>query len=138
MSGQSWTVKSEFSKDEFLKHAEQLYDTHKYVTFKWQTGKQRTHKQNNALHKYFTILADELNNAGWDQRKTLRESIELPWSQSSVKEYLWLPVMLALHQKDSTASLDKTEINEVYEALTRHLTQRTGVFVAFPEIADDL
>ena len=136
MSGQSWTVKSEFSKDEFLKHAENLYDTHKYVTFKWHTGKQRTHKQNNALHKYFTLLADELNNAGWDQRKTLRESIELPWSQSSVKEYLWLPVMLALHQKDSTASLDKAEINEVYEALTRHLTQRTGVFVAFPELND--
>lgn len=138
MSGQSWTVKSEFSKDEFLKHAENLYDTHKYVTFKWHTGKQRTHKQNNALHKYFTLLADELNNAGWDQRKTLRESIELPWSQSSVKEYLWLPVMLALHQKDSTASLDKAEINEVYETLTRHLTQRTGVFVAFPELSDDL
>jgi hypothetical protein len=136
MSGQSWTVKSEFSKDEFLKHAENLYDTHKYVTFAWHTGKQRTHKQNNALHKYFTLLADELNNAGWDQRKTLRESIELPWSQSSVKEYLWLPVMLALHQKDSTASLDKAEINEVYEALTRHLAQRTGVFVAFPELND--
>ena len=48
--------------------------------------KQRTAKQNRALHLYFTHLADELNSAGLDMRKTLKPGVEIPWDGKSIKE----------------------------------------------------
>jgi len=57
--------------------------------------KQRTNRQNKALHLYFQMLADELNNAGLDVRRTLREDVEIPWSPYLIKELIWRKVMVA-------------------------------------------
>ena len=43
--------------------------------------KQRTLQQNKALHKYFEILADTLNEAGLDARVVLKPEIEIPWTK---------------------------------------------------------
>ena len=37
--------------------------------------KKRTLLQNRAMHKYFTLLANQLNEAGLDMRKTLKQEI---------------------------------------------------------------
>jgi hypothetical protein len=46
--------------------------------------KTRTLKQNAALHLMFTQLAQELNEAGFDMKKTLKPEIEIMWND------LWL------------------------------------------------
>lgn len=96
--------------------------------------KQRTLIQNNALHKYFELLADELNGAGYDMRKTLRQDIDIPWSKDTVKDYLWRPIQIAQLQKVSTAELNTAEIDKVYDVLNRHLGEKLGLHVDFPNL----
>jgi hypothetical protein len=98
-----------------------------------KASSKRTLKQNSALHLYFTLLADELNDAGFDMRKTLQ--VDIPWSPLTVKEYLWRPLQEAYLLKRSTTELDKQkEIDAVYDILNRVIGERTGIFVEFPNI----
>ena len=92
----------------------------------------RTTKQNSAMHKYFTMLADTLNDAGLDQRKVMKPSFFLSWSLNSVKKNLWGPIMEALTGKTKTSKLERNEVSEVYEVLSRNLAEKHGVLVEFP------
>lgn len=93
----------------------------------------RTTQQNRAMHKYFSVLADALNTAGWDMKKTLTKQADIPWNATTVKEYLWWPLQKAMFQKDSTAKLETQEVSQVYETLNRHTSGKLGVSVPFPE-----
>lgn len=84
----------------------------------------RTPDQNRALHKYFTLLSEALNDAGLTVQHVLKEKIELNWTPMMIKELLWRDVQMRLFGKESTKDLDKvSEINEVHETLTRHMGQ---------------
>ena len=96
----------------------------------------RTDKQNKALHLYFTHLAEELNNAGYDMRKILKPSVDIPWNSKTVKEFLWRPVMKAQLGKESTTDLTTKEIDLVFETITRHFSEKFGISVAFPSIEE--
>ena len=96
--------------------------------------KQRTLRQNRALHLFFTLVADSLNEKGFDMRKTLKEDIEINWTPENVKEYLWKPVQKTLLVKKSTTELTTDEIDKVYEVLTRYLAEKTGIVQEFPSI----
>lgn len=96
--------------------------------------KQRTDKQNRSLHLYFTQLAEILNDAGLDMRKTLKPEIEIPWSGKSIKEYLWRPIMKAQLNKESTTELTTKEIDEVFDVINRLLGEKFGLHIDFPSI----
>ena len=51
--------------------------------------KPRTQQQNRALHKYFDLLAEELNGAGFNVQLVLKEKVEIDWTPALVKEVLW-------------------------------------------------
>lgn len=97
---------------------------------------QRTEKQNKALHKYFTMIADILNDAGLDMRVVLKPEIDIPWTPKSVKEHLWRPVQEVYLGKRSTTELTTKDINAIYEILNRHLSEKFGTFIAFPNNND--
>lgn len=96
--------------------------------------KQRTLQQNRALHKWFELLADNLNTAGLDMRKTLKESVEIPWSADTVKEYMFKPIMKAQLDKTSTTQLTTKEIDLVFDTITKYLGEKHGVYQDFPTI----
>lgn len=96
--------------------------------------KQRTTKQNSALHKYFEMLANELNETGHDMRKTLKPEIEIPWTKESVKEFLYRPIMKAMYQKKSTTELSTKELQSVAETLQKHLVEKLNIDLDFPSI----
>lgn len=96
----------------------------------------RTDKQNRALHLYFTHLAEVLNENGLDMRKTLKPSIEIPWTPKTVKDYLWRPIMNAQVMKESTTELTTKEIDLVFDTLNRHLSEKFGLSVPFPSIEE--
>jgi hypothetical protein len=98
------------------------------------SDKPRTETQNKALHLYFTQLAETLNEAGLDMRKTLKPEIEIPWSGKSIKEYLWRPIMKAQLQKDSTKDLTTKEIDLVFDTINRHIAEKFGLHLDFPSI----
>ena len=51
---------------------------------------QRKLPQNSALHKYFELLADALNDAGYDMKAVLeKKEVDVPWEGEMVKRVLW-------------------------------------------------
>ena len=96
----------------------------------------RTLQQNKALHKFFEMLSLDLNAAGLDMKRTLKPGVDIPWTPTTVKEYLWKPVQDAMLEKDSTTELSTKEVNEVYETLIRHLGEKFGIVTVFPNIED--
>ena len=96
--------------------------------------KQRTIQQNKALHKWFELVADELNDAGLDMKKVLKPNIDISWTKSSIKEYLWRPVQYAMLGKKSTRNLSKKQIDPVWEQINRFLGEKHGIHVGFPSI----
>jgi len=97
----------------------------------------RTLQQNKALHKYCRMLSEALNDAGLDMKAVLKPEIDIPWSESTVKEHLWKPIQSAMIDKESTTELDTKEVNQVYEVLNRHLAAKLGLSVPFPTREED-
>ena len=109
----------------------------KIIVTKMQSGKsKRTGLQNSALHLYFNMLADALNDAGLDMIAVMSKLFKqpaLPWSPVAVKERLWREVQKHVYGTDSTTKLDTDQVSVVYEALNVATTQKLGVGVNFPE-----
>ena len=99
-----------------------------------KTYPQRTKLQNRSLHKWFSLLADELNDAGLDQRKVLKETVDIPWTPQAIKEQLYRPIMLAQLAKRSTTEITTVEIDAVFDTINRHLGEKFGITVDFPSI----
>lgn len=92
----------------------------------------RTLKQNSALHKYFTLVAEALNNSGLTIVKTLKADVT--WSPLSVKESLWRPLQEIALRKKSTTELSKQDIDKVYDLMNLALGKKFGIHVPFPAI----
>lgn len=93
----------------------------------------RSYSQNNALHKFFELLADEFNDAGYTVQMVLKKKVDLDWDKDKVKELLWRPAQKAILGKKSTVDLDRVEdIDIVYEHLNRHIAEKFGIHVPFP------
>ena len=95
---------------------------------------QRTKKQNRALHKYFDILADELNDHGLDMKKTLKPEVEIAWNKQMVKEYLWRPLMKIQLGKRSTTEMTTADIDKVFQTISRLIAEKFGLTIDFPSI----
>ena len=126
-SEQVKTVNSHLSCEQMVEQVRSLYLEHKYVEFSWHTGRQRTLTQNSALHLWLTWLAERLNAAGYDMRRTLKPEAEIPWTCASAKEHLWRPIQEAMTGKASTAQAERPEYSEVQDVLARHLAQKLGI-----------
>ena len=94
--------------------------------------KRRTSLQNRSLHLFCQQLADALNTAGLDMRKTLKHDIEIPWTMENVKNHLWRPIQKAMTEKHSTTEMDSAEPSQIYEVLNRHLGEKFGISVPWP------
>jgi hypothetical protein len=92
----------------------------------------RTNRQSRALHLYFQLLSDELNNAGYDVKKTLEHSVSIPWSPVRIKELIFRPIMEAQLGKTSTTELSTKDIDLLYDTLNRYLGENFGIHVPLP------
>ena len=99
---------------------------------KEQNRKKRTLTQNKALWLFFQNLADTLNAAGYDMKKTLKHDVEIPWTKQSIHDHLWVPIQVAMIGKSSTTEMNTVEPSEIYEVLNRHLGEKMGIFVQWP------
>ena len=96
--------------------------------------KQRTITQNKAMHLWFGMLADHLNETGNDMRKVLDPAMEIPWTVENVKEMLYRPAMQALFIKKSTTELTTKQVDEVSKVVELYLGQQGVESPAFPSI----
>jgi hypothetical protein len=96
--------------------------------------KRRTTQQNRALHLFFTLLATELNQSGYDMKKLFREEIDIPWNSYNIKNFLWRPMQKAITGKRSSTQLSRQDIDRIYEPLMKTIGERTGIYVPWPDI----
>ncbi len=93
----------------------------------------KTDKQTKALHLWFQLLADELNDKSFDMRGFLKESVKMDWSAYAVKEYIFKPLLKQRTGKDSTKKMFRNEINALYDTINREIIERTkGVVICPP------
>ena len=102
-------------------------------------SKKRTEAQNNALHLYFQMIADALNNEGLDVRVVLQviaeKGVDMMWAKELVKELLWRRIQKKYLNKQSTTELDSTgEITQIYDMLNKFLSQEFFISQEFPSL----
>lgn len=95
--------------------------------------KQRTIPQNNSLHLFFRLIAEQLNDAGLDIRAVLEPTVDIAWNENLVKELLWRPIQKLQLQKHSTTELTTRDIDVIYDTLNLFLSKH-GVHVPFPSM----
>lgn len=125
-------INSQPAFDAYLEHLKTQWNEHHYLRVDLKTGKQRTLTQNRCMHLYCKHLADALNDAGWDMKRLLKDDFEIPWTEHSAKDTLWREIQKAMFGHESTTKPDRKQYSEIYDALNRVISQRTGVFVPWP------
>ena len=132
-NGQGWKVDSDETLLALFKHAQEVVKEGGTLVFNLVKTDKITTQQNNALHLYFKLLADDLNESGFDQLTfPWKEGARLNWTAESVKENLWNPIQSAMLNEKQTSKLKKEDVDKVYQTLARHLAETTGVTTSFP------
>lgn len=114
-------------------------DREKYPLLNWEyldkyvIEEKRTGQQNKAMHLYFSMVAEALNDAGLDVKSVLEKQMEIPFTMLLVKELIWKRAQKSYLKKDSTTELKKQkDIDAVYDIVNRYLSQ-FGVHIPFPD-----
>ena len=90
----------------------------------------RTVLQNRAVHLYCKQVAQALNDKNLTVTAVLKP--EIKFSMLTVKEQLFKPILSALAGKNSTMAMSTKEINDVYDVMNKALSEKFGIYVAFP------
>lgn len=132
MQGDYHLINNQFALNEAIKRIRLEYAQHGKIYVQVDRADTRTGQQNKSLHVYCRLLAQALNDAGFDMRKTVREEVEIPWNGDRVKDVLWRPIQKAITGEDSTRRPRPDEYPKIYETLNRVIAERTGVHVPWP------
>lgn len=111
-----------------LKEIQDAYETGKYISIKIDTGMQRTNQQRKAIEVFCRSLAEVLNDAGFDMQAvfTVKE-VSVPWTQDTVKDVLFRPIMTALLGIESTVDLERQDCSRVHAVLCKNLSEKLGI-----------
>ena len=103
---------------------------------KWQIDikkPQRTIKQNAALHKWFTIISEEMNQKGVPLSvKIGNKQIDRQWDADEVKNNLFRPTMKAILKKQSTTQLNTKEVDKICAPIIDWLIKEWEIVCFFP------
>ena len=94
---------------------------------------QRSSLQNRSLHKWLSMLADELNASGQSLGDGKLVRLPVRYTGDNLKEAVLKPYMNALWpEKESTTELSTTEIQELYQDLDQIIAERSGCHADWP------
>jgi len=126
-------INSQQSLNEAIEKLKSDFNEYKYLEIDIKAkGKARTLKQNAALHMFLTNLANALNDAGLDMKRTLKHEVDIPWSMPMAKEYLWKPMQKVVTGQESTAKVKTVDYPLIYETLNRYMSDKFGISVQWP------
>lgn len=96
--------------------------------------KQRSIPQNRSVHQYFSLMSEEMNDAGITQKDltlSFKDGFELPVTPGMIKD-IFRAVGFAMFKKKSTSDLDSKEIQKVHQVVDQRFGEVTGVTVPWP------
>lgn len=131
---EQWFINNQHKKECFKAFVDEICESNDCVTFICKTGKTRSPKQQAALEVYFRNAAGILNDAGYYHQlnaEFLRDSIEIPWTQESFKEF-WRSIQNTMYGVSSTTDIESDKVSKVYDAINLALSERTGIHIPFP------
>jgi len=122
------TVNSDKAFFGAIREIQEAYESAKYINIQIDTGRQRTDQQRKAIEVFCKMLADTLNDAGFDMQAVFDvKNVSVPWSQETVKDILFKPIAKALFSVNSTVNLERGDCGRVHEVLCRQLATSLGV-----------
>lgn len=99
----------------------------------------RTNKQNAALHKFFKMLSDQLNELGqtFHYSGFNGDDMELMFTEYIIKEFMWKHIQMTLFNTSSTTKLTTDQIDKILDVITNFYSKK-GIPVVFPSKANQL
>ncbi len=92
-----------------------------------------TPTQRKCIHKWCSMLADELNAAGYDFNDGRVVRLPVAFTGDNVFESMFKRVMTALYpDKTSSTQLEAHEVKEIYENMNRFLSDEFQVTAPWP------
>lgn len=94
----------------------------------------RSSLQNKALHKYFLIIVDALNELGMEfQYLGLKgQTLSTRYTTTIVKNQFWRQIQIAMFDIESTKDINTKQMNEIIDVIDKFFAER-GVYVQFPD-----
>jgi hypothetical protein len=93
----------------------------------------RTALQNRSIHKYWAIIVEKLNAAGWTKKKYYEvKEVDIEWTPESFGEDVWRGIQDAMYQHRKTSKLETEQVSRVYEVVNKHMANTCGVSEDFP------
>ncbi len=123
-----WQVKTRWQAEQFAQFIRDNVEAGKEYTYSIKE-ESRTSSQNRALHAVFRRLATALNEAGFGIAHPMKPALEIPYSEHTVKELLYRPIIEALYDKRSTTELSRQEMSHAMDILLGRVAEITGVVV---------
>lgn len=130
--GEHYICRNERELENFIEHARKYYKKKNYAVFTYRNNQHITMNQHNSIYKYCDMLAMSLNESGNDMKKVFDSNFDIPWTKTSVKELIWNVVQEAMFGTTSIRELERDKVTQVYDVINRKISQKTGVFVPFP------
>ena len=95
----------------------------------------RSNQQNKSLHKYFSLISDQLNEMGSEFNFTgiSGKPLSLRYTSNIIKELFWKEIQLTMFGTKSTTQLDTNQINQIVDVFTKFFGEK-GVSVDFPSV----
>lgn len=90
----------------------------------------RTLAQNAGLWATLRRAADAMNDGGQPVLTNPLTGMEQMWSEKTVHDFLFLPIIQDTFQQDSTANLNKQEISAAVDGFLMGLAQTWGYSIA--------
>ena len=100
-----------------------------------ETRPHRTGQQNKSLHKFFTIIANELNEMGKEFTYTGLnvESVSTMYTPQIVKDFFWRPIQVTLFDIESTRDLTTDQMNKIIDVIVKFFGEKS-ILVEFPSM----
>jgi len=125
---QRWFVNNKFQADQFCEYIRANQDKGQIYEIIQPT---RTQHQNSAIHAYCREVAEVMAAHGMDMKTVIKDGVPIEPTMYLVKDYMWRPVQEAVTGVKSTTRVNKFEVNEVYEHLSRLLVEKYSINVPF-------
>ena len=129
--GQTWTVRDKNTADFFIAYIKDQVEQGVERVYSIQKM-DRTYRQNRTIHLLFRRMAEALNDAGFEIRHPFKPDLEIPWSEHSIKELLYRPIITSYFKIDRSSLLSTEQLSESMEILVDAVNRNTGVLVHIP------
>ena len=95
----------------------------------------RTDQQNKALHLFFTIISNQLNEMGVEYKHfgLNGQVLSTMHTPNIVKEFIWRRIQISLFDVKSTTKINTEQINAITDVMIKFFGDR-GYLIEFPSI----